>query len=160
MPIAIPKPWTFTSPKTVSHNVYRPVNKITVQGVIYCMKYFFVLFLLLAAPAHALDHLQVVKTATRSHIKISLPRSLRPVLICQADDDDGDDDQLDVQVAYRRPDLIETIAKAAIAVGADGIFIETHPDPANAKSDGANMLPLAQLDSLLEKLVRIRKAVY
>lgn len=87
--------------------MYRPVNKITVQGVIYCMKYFFVLFLLLAAPAHALDHLQVVKTATRSHIKISLPRSLRPVLICQADDDDGDDDQLDVQVAYRRPDLIE-----------------------------------------------------
>ena len=59
-----------------------------------------------------------------------------------------------------RPDLIETIAKAAIAVGADGIFIETHPDPAKAKSDGANMLPLAQLDSLLEKLVRIRKAVY
>jgi 2-dehydro-3-deoxyphosphooctonate aldolase (KDO 8-P synthase) len=59
-----------------------------------------------------------------------------------------------------RPDLIETIAKAAIAVGADGIFIETHPDPANAKSDGANMLPLQNLEKLLEKLIRIRKAVY
>jgi len=59
-----------------------------------------------------------------------------------------------------RPDLIETIAKAAIAVGADGIFIETHPDPANARSDGANMLPLQNLEKLLEKLIRIRKAVY
>jgi len=59
-----------------------------------------------------------------------------------------------------RPDLIETIAKAAIAVGTDGIFLETHPDPANAKSDGANMLPLDQLENLLEKLVRIRKAIY
>lgn len=58
-----------------------------------------------------------------------------------------------------KPALIETIAKAAIAVGADGIFIETHPDPANAKSDGANMLPLNQLEGLLEKLVRIRKAI-
>lgn len=58
-----------------------------------------------------------------------------------------------------RPALIETIAKAAIAVGADGIFIETHPVPAEAKSDGANMLPLAQLEQLLEKLVRIREAV-
>jgi len=58
-----------------------------------------------------------------------------------------------------RPVLIETIAKAAIAVGADGIFIETHPVPLEAKSDGANMLPLAQLENLLEKLVRIRQAV-
>ncbi|MET3113836.1 2-dehydro-3-deoxyphosphooctonate aldolase (KDO 8-P synthase) [Pedobacter sp. CG_S7] len=58
-----------------------------------------------------------------------------------------------------KPALIATIAKAAIAVGADGLFIETHPDPASAKSDGANMLQLNQLDALLEKLVRIRKAV-
>jgi 2-dehydro-3-deoxyphosphooctonate aldolase (KDO 8-P synthase) len=58
-----------------------------------------------------------------------------------------------------RPYLIETIAKAAIAVGADGIFIETHPDPASAKSDGANMLNLELLEPLLEKLVRIRKAI-
>ena len=59
-----------------------------------------------------------------------------------------------------RPDLIETIAKAAIAVGSDGVFLETHPDPAHARSDGANMLPLDQLEKLLEKLVRIRKATY
>jgi len=58
-----------------------------------------------------------------------------------------------------RPDLIETIAKAAIAVGADGIFLETHPDPSNAKSDGANMLPLNLLENLLEKLVKIRKSL-
>jgi len=58
-----------------------------------------------------------------------------------------------------RPALIETIAKAAIAVGADGIFIETHPIPLEAKSDGANMLPLAQLENLLQKLVRIRQAI-
>lgn len=57
------------------------------------------------------------------------------------------------------PALIETIAKAAIAVGADGLFLETHPHPAVAKSDGANMLPLNQLESLLEKLVRLREAV-
>lgn len=56
------------------------------------------------------------------------------------------------------PALIETIAKAAIAVGADGLFIETHPNPAEAKSDGANMLQLDLLDGLLEKLVRIRQA--
>ncbi|MDP1622148.1 MAG: 3-deoxy-8-phosphooctulonate synthase [Bacteroidales bacterium] len=59
-----------------------------------------------------------------------------------------------------RPDLIEAIAKAAIAVGSDGIFIETHPDPGNAKSDGANMLHLSLLEDLLEKLVKIRKALY
>lgn len=58
-----------------------------------------------------------------------------------------------------KPALIETIAKAAIAVGADGLFIETHPDPANAKSDGANMLHLDLLEELLLKLVRIRKAI-
>jgi 2-dehydro-3-deoxyphosphooctonate aldolase (KDO 8-P synthase) len=58
-----------------------------------------------------------------------------------------------------KPALIETIAKAAIAVGADGLFIETHPTPATAKSDGANMLQLSNLEGLLEKLVRIREAV-
>jgi 2-dehydro-3-deoxyphosphooctonate aldolase (KDO 8-P synthase) len=57
-----------------------------------------------------------------------------------------------------KPKLIETIAKAAIAVGADGIFIETHYNPSEAKSDGANMLPLDQLKGLLEKLVRLREA--
>lgn len=57
------------------------------------------------------------------------------------------------------PQLIETIAKAAVAVGADGLFIETHPDPHSAKSDGANMLPLDQLEGLLTKLVRIRQAI-
>lgn len=57
------------------------------------------------------------------------------------------------------PELIETIAKAAIATGADGLFIETHPNPAVAKSDGANMLKLDLLEPLLEKLVRLRKAV-
>ncbi|HQY12275.1 MAG TPA: 3-deoxy-8-phosphooctulonate synthase [Ferruginibacter sp.] len=57
------------------------------------------------------------------------------------------------------PELIETIAKAAIATGADGLFIETHPNPAVAKSDGANMLRLDLLEPLLEKLVRIRKAI-
>jgi len=58
-----------------------------------------------------------------------------------------------------RPDLIETIAKAAIAVGADGLFIETHPNPSVAKSDGANMLRLDLLEGLLEKVCRIREAV-
>ncbi|QEK51157.1 3-deoxy-8-phosphooctulonate synthase [Pedobacter aquae] len=58
-----------------------------------------------------------------------------------------------------KPALIETIAKAAIAVGADGLFIETHPDPKNAKSDGANMLPLDLLEDLLKKLIRIREAI-
>jgi len=58
-----------------------------------------------------------------------------------------------------RPDLIETIAKAGVAVGVDGIFIETHPNPAIAKSDGANMLPLDLLETLLEKLIAIRRAV-
>lgn len=58
-----------------------------------------------------------------------------------------------------QPALIETIAKAAIAVGANGLFIETHPNPSVAKSDGANMLPLDQLEGLLEKLLKIRAAV-
>jgi 2-dehydro-3-deoxyphosphooctonate aldolase (KDO 8-P synthase) len=58
-----------------------------------------------------------------------------------------------------KPALISTIAKAAIAVGADGIFIETHPDPANAKSDGANMLRLDLLEGLLEQLLKVRRAV-
>ena len=58
-----------------------------------------------------------------------------------------------------KPQLIETIAKAAIAVGADGLFIETHPEPSNAKSDGANMLALDSLEDLLIKLIRIREAI-
>ena len=58
-----------------------------------------------------------------------------------------------------KPALIETIAKAAIAVGVDGLFIETHPEPSEAKSDGANMLALGQLERLLERLVRVRRAI-
>jgi len=58
-----------------------------------------------------------------------------------------------------QPEMIETIGKAAIATGADGIFIETHYDPKSAKSDGANMLHLDHLEDLLEKLLRVRKAV-
>lgn len=65
----------------------------------------------------------------------------------------------DSGVTGGNPALIETIAKAAIAVGADGLFIETHPDPANAKSDGANMLHLDNLADLMAKLVRIRAAI-
>lgn len=57
------------------------------------------------------------------------------------------------------PALISTIASAAIATGADGIFMETHPNPAVAKSDGANMLPLCKVEELLRRLVRIRQAV-
>lgn len=57
------------------------------------------------------------------------------------------------------PQLIETIAKAAIAAGADGLFIETHPNPAVAKSDGANMLRLELLEDLLKKLLKIRAAL-
>ena len=56
------------------------------------------------------------------------------------------------------PQMIETIARAGIAVGADGLFIETHPDPSKAKSDGANMLRLDLLESLLTKMVRLRQA--
>lgn len=58
-----------------------------------------------------------------------------------------------------RPDLIETVAKAGIAVGVDGIFIETHFDPANAKSDGANMLHLDHFEDLMKKLVAIRQTI-
>lgn len=58
-----------------------------------------------------------------------------------------------------RPDLIPTIARAGIAVGADGLFIETHPDPKNAKSDGANMLRLDLMDELLASLVKIHQAI-
>ena len=58
-----------------------------------------------------------------------------------------------------KPELIETIAKAGVAVGVDGLFIETHPEPSVAKSDGANMLKLDLLEPLLEKLVRIREAI-
>ncbi|MBW6499820.1 MAG: 3-deoxy-8-phosphooctulonate synthase [Bacteroidales bacterium] len=58
-----------------------------------------------------------------------------------------------------KPELIETLGKAAISVGADGIFIETHPDPASAKSDGANMLKLDKLEDLLIKLSALRKTI-
>jgi 2-dehydro-3-deoxyphosphooctonate aldolase (KDO 8-P synthase) len=57
------------------------------------------------------------------------------------------------------PQFIETLAKAGIAAGTDGIFLETHPEPASAKSDGENMLRLDLLEILIEKLVRIRKAI-
>ncbi len=58
-----------------------------------------------------------------------------------------------------RPELIETIARCAIAAGADGLFIETHPEPARAFSDGANMLPLHEVEALLKRLLRIRQAI-
>ena len=58
-----------------------------------------------------------------------------------------------------KPALIETIAKAAVAVGADGLFFETHPNPSVAKSDGANMLPLDLFEGLLERLIRLRMAL-
>jgi 2-dehydro-3-deoxyphosphooctonate aldolase (KDO 8-P synthase) len=58
-----------------------------------------------------------------------------------------------------RPEMIETIAKAGIAVGTDGLFIETHPEPAKAKSDGANMLRLDLMEAMLERLIKVRKAV-
>ena len=64
-----------------------------------------------------------------------------------------------VCVTGGRPDMIATIARAGIATGADGLFIETHFDPANAKSDGANMLDIANLEQLLTDLVAIRKTV-
>ena len=62
-------------------------------------------------------------------------------------------------VSGGRPEMIETLGKAAISVGADGIFIETHPDPSVAKSDGANMLKLSGMDNLLKKLVELRKTI-
>lgn len=58
-----------------------------------------------------------------------------------------------------RPDLIETISRAGVAVGVDGLFIETHPEPAKAKSDGANMLQLDLFDGLMTRLVAIRKTI-
>ncbi len=58
-----------------------------------------------------------------------------------------------------RPELIEIMAKAGIAVGADGIFLETHPDPSSAKSDGTNMLQLSLLDDLLRKLNSLREVI-
>lgn len=58
-----------------------------------------------------------------------------------------------------KPQMIETICKAAIAVGADGLFIETHPNPAKALSDGANMLQLDKLEELMEKLVKLRASL-
>jgi 2-dehydro-3-deoxyphosphooctonate aldolase (KDO 8-P synthase) len=58
-----------------------------------------------------------------------------------------------------KPQLIETIARAGIAVGVDGLFIETHPNPADARSDGANMLHLDLLEGLLERLVQIRQTI-
>jgi 2-dehydro-3-deoxyphosphooctonate aldolase (KDO 8-P synthase) len=62
-------------------------------------------------------------------------------------------------VSGGRPEMIETLGKAAISVGADGIFIETHPDPSVAKSDGANMLKLSGMEDLLKKLVALRKTI-
>ena len=58
-----------------------------------------------------------------------------------------------------RPELIETVARAAIATGADGIFIETHPNPAQAKSDGANMLQLDLIDGLLSRLTKLKMTI-
>jgi len=55
--------------------------------------------------------------------------------------------------------MIATIAKAAVAVGADGLFIECHPDPTSAKSDGANMLKLSKLRALVTEVLKIRKAL-
>lgn len=65
----------------------------------------------------------------------------------------------DSGVTGGRPELIETIAKAAIAVGADGLFFETHPEPHTAKSDAANMLQLDLMEPMLERLVRLRSAL-
>ena len=58
-----------------------------------------------------------------------------------------------------RPDMIGTLARAGVAVGVDGLFLETHFDPANAKSDGANMLDIQYLEKLLSDLVAIRKTI-
>jgi 2-dehydro-3-deoxyphosphooctonate aldolase (KDO 8-P synthase) len=57
------------------------------------------------------------------------------------------------------PELIEPMAKAAVAVGVDGLFIETHPNPKEALSDGANMLPLKQMEELLTRLLRLRASL-
>ena len=65
----------------------------------------------------------------------------------------------DIGITGGFPEMIETIAKAGIATGVDGLFIETHPNPLQAKSDGANMLKLDYLENLLVKLLKIRKAL-
>jgi 2-dehydro-3-deoxyphosphooctonate aldolase (KDO 8-P synthase) len=65
----------------------------------------------------------------------------------------------DSGISGGNPEMIETIGKAAISVGADGIFIETHPDPSVAKSDGANMLRLADMDHLLKRLISLRQTI-
>jgi 2-dehydro-3-deoxyphosphooctonate aldolase (KDO 8-P synthase) len=65
----------------------------------------------------------------------------------------------DSGISGGNPEMIETIGKAAISVGADGIFIETHPDPSVAKSDGANMLRLSEMDHLLGRLIALRKTI-
>jgi len=62
-------------------------------------------------------------------------------------------------VSGGRPEMIETLGRAAVAAGADGVFMETHPDPASALSDGANMLKLSEMEKLLAKLVAIRRTV-
>ena len=64
-----------------------------------------------------------------------------------------------IGVTGGRPEMIGTMARAGVAVGVDGLFIETHFDPANAKSDGANMLDLALLEGLLTDLVAIRQTI-
>jgi 2-dehydro-3-deoxyphosphooctonate aldolase (KDO 8-P synthase) len=65
----------------------------------------------------------------------------------------------DSGVTGGKPALIDIIARAGVAAGVDGLFIETHPNPTEAKSDGANMLPLDRLEPMLERLLRIRRAV-
>jgi 2-dehydro-3-deoxyphosphooctonate aldolase (KDO 8-P synthase) len=62
-------------------------------------------------------------------------------------------------VSGGKPEMIETIGKAAISVGADGIFLETHPDPSVARSDGANMLKMSELEKLLIRLLALRKTI-
>lgn len=64
-----------------------------------------------------------------------------------------------VGVTGGMPEMIDTIANAAVAVGADGLFIETHPEPEKALSDGANMLPLSRMEGLLTKALRIKQAL-
>jgi len=64
-----------------------------------------------------------------------------------------------VGVTGGKPDMIETIARAALAVGVDGLFMETHPEPSKALSDGANMLNLVLLEGLIERLVRLKKVI-
>lgn len=65
----------------------------------------------------------------------------------------------DAGISGGNPEMIETIGRAAVSVGADGIFIETHPEPSSAKSDGANMLKLTFLESLLKKLTALKSVV-